>query len=336
MFCRVSGAGFRQLILDVAGAGAKKSVNLTFTGGQLRVQSSGIVIVEDYIDVMDQDTEYESFSTTFSNVILLIGDKMLSIMISGDTMMLVQDSLQYSVLREYTEPIEYECSKTDVRKIDSSQLNVLSKDVKAIETVMRGLGRETFDISISNCRCFIDGSCLAYEMPIQLQDMGITNKVVREVSRIAIGNWKYRVCEGVLVLWSDTKRAMVSTSVVDKQHIRMLDALPKSMRLIRDKLDLRYYVDMFETLYKIYNDSLVNITVGEEGLGVFIDNGQARISVGSNIQKLCTIQVSMQQALCLVRVMGQYNDLDVYGGDNKICLVQKSNNKKLTLAGSVY
>ena len=58
MLFRVSGARFREALIGVAGVGTKKPVNLTFTPGSLRIQSSNIIIVEENIEVLEQDTDY--------------------------------------------------------------------------------------------------------------------------------------------------------------------------------------------------------------------------------------------------------------------------------------
>lgn len=336
MLFRVSGASFRKVILNVAGAGAKKSVNLTFTKGQMRVQASGVMIVEDFISVMEQDTDYESFSATMSGVIALIKDTTLDIVINGDTMSLTQVGFSYSVLRNYTEPIEYACDIQLNEAINKSQLSIVAKDIRAVELVVKGLGKETFNILVSRNKCYIDGQCLAYEAPLQLQDITITNKVFKELARSLSGNWCYGVQNNVLVLRSGRKRMLVAAEAVDKHHVSVLSSLGQGMKLLASGLEVGSYAEMFEALYKVYNSSLVNLIIGSDGLCIFIDNGEARIVAGYCSEKLCTVQLSMQQAMSIIRIMGQYGSLDVYRGSNKICLVQRSSNKKLTLAGSVF
>jgi hypothetical protein len=337
MLFRVSGARFREALIGVAGVGTKKPVNLTFTPGSLRIQSSNIIIVEENIEVLEQDTDYESFSATMNNTVDLIdSDEVLNIAVNGDTMTLSQTLLNYTVGREYAEAIEYKEVSNDYEQIDRNQLSNIVKDIRAIELITKTLGKDAFAVYVYNGRCFIDGQCIAYEAPLNLPNAGVTNKVLKELVRVCRGNTSACVQDKVLSVKSANKRILVATDVVDMQHVKVLQSISSNMKLLTSNFDISPYTGILETFLKVYSGSLANITIGEDGMFVFMDNGEAKVVAGKQVDRICSIQLSMQQAVCMSHIMGSLGGIDIYGGNNKICLVQKSSNKKLTLAGSVY
>lgn len=337
MLFRVSGASFREALISVAGVGTKKPVNLTFMPGSLRIQSSNIIVVEESIKVLEQDTDYESFSATMNNTVDLIdGDEVLNIAVNGDTMTLSQTLLNYTVGREYAEAIEYKEISNNYVQVDKNQLNNVVKDIRAIELITKTLGKETFAVYIYNDRCFIDGQCIAYEAPLNLPNAGVTNKVLKELVRVCKGTTNACIQSKVLSLKSENKRILVTTDTVDIQHIKVLQSISSNMKLLVSNFDISPYTGILETFLKVYSGSLANITIGKDGMFVFMDNGEAKVIAGKQVDRICSIQLSMQQAVCMSHIMGSLGGIDIYGGNNKICLVQKSSNKKLTLAGSVY
>lgn len=337
MLFRVSGAGFKQVIQNVAGTGAKKPINLTFKNGKLRVQSSSIVIVEESMPILESDADYESFSTTMNNTIELINpDEVLNIVVSGDTMTLMQSTLNYTVVREYIEAIEYNQEKSEKVLINIGQLNNVLKDVRAIELVTKTLGKEAFAIYVKDGMCYVDGQCIAYEAPLSLPDVGITNKVIKELSRVCKGSAEAFTSDNVLTIHSGDKRILVTTDIVDRQHVNVLKTLSDGMKLIVKDFDISSYNATLEVFLKVYSNSLVNVIIGNDGLTLYLDNGEVKVVAGKQVERLCSIQLSMQQAVCMSHVMGSLGGIDIYGGNNKICLVQKNSNKKLTLAGTLY
>lgn len=338
MLFRVSGSSFKQVMSDVAGSSAKKTVNFTFRKGTLRIQAANIVIVEEYIPIIEQDADYESFSTTLNNTIELINpDEVLNIAVNGDTMTLMQGLFNYSVIREYAEAVEYSLDQNlNWVPLNLNQLNEVCKDVRAIELVTKTLGTESFSIAVTSNTCYIDGQCICYQAPLNLPDCTISNKVLKELVRLCKGSSKAALDKGVLSISSGDKRILATVELTDLQHVKVLQQLIQGMKLLVQQFDISRYSSIFDVFLKVYSNSLASLTIGKDGMTIYMDNGEARVVAGMLVESLCSIQLSIQEAVCMTRIMGSVSSIEVYGGTNKICLVQKNNNKRLTLAGTTY
>ena len=337
MLFRVSGASFKWAVTEVIGGSSKKSINFTFKEKKLRLQANTIVVVEEFVDIIEQDIDSESFTATLDNTINLINpEHVLNIRINGDTMVLSQQAFEYAVTREYEEAIEYACQSTDISNVDKVQLTEVEKDVRSLELVTRTFGLDSVTVAVYEKVCYVDGKSIVYIAPLDLPNVSMTSRTLKALKNVLKGNATMCLDKQTLVFACDGKRVLSTVDIPDVQAINSLRSIPNSMKLLSKEFDIGRYSSTIEILYKVYKNSLVNVSICRDGLSLFVDNGVAKIMAGNGQDKLCTIQLSMQQAFCMCKIMGEVDTVDVYGGVNKICLKQKNSKKTLMLAGITY
>lgn len=332
----LSGSSFKRALSQILGTSSKKSVNFTFSKGKLRLQTSDIIIIEDTIDILEQDCDSESFTAVINNAVTLLDDNYtVKITIMENTMIISQMLFSYTVAREYADAIEYDLKDTEYKDVDIAQLSGIDKDLRAIDAVTRSFGMESVEVNIYKGVCYVDGKSLAYMSKFDFPDMAISSKTIKELKRV-LKKSEMAMKGNIVEFRQDTKRILTDVLPVDIQTVNSLNNLKNGLKLLVQDFEIESYSSSIETIYKIYKNILLDITICEDGMIIATNNEKIKLVTGRGSKKLCTIQLSIYQALCMSRIFNSGSNVDIYGGSNKICLISKSSKRVLILAGTIF
>ncbi|MBQ2885907.1 MAG: hypothetical protein IJE43_19450 [Alphaproteobacteria bacterium] len=335
---KLSGASFKRALIGILGGSSKKAVNFTFTQGLLRLQSNDVIVVEDFVEVLEQDTTSHSFTAIINNTIQLIHSKMnVIVQISGDKLTIIQNDFQYNVDREYMEAVEYKTPELSTSILKVQDLVVLDKDLKALEAVTKLYGSSNINVYISDGVICSKAGDIAYIATMDLCDMSLSNQIIKTLCKSIKDDVTYIKEDNVLSCFDAGRRLLVNVGKTDKQTINGIKKICNECKPLVEGFSLSSYKQTVEILHKVYPNTIVNLSVCKNGFIIYANNEIANIKVGLGTKPLCTIQISMQQLMSLFKILGE-DTVDIYGGNNKICVKQRysSYNKILILAGILY
>ena len=319
-----------------------QTINFFCDGKELYLQTFGLVISDIKIPIISSDTSNLDISVTVDNTIkLLNANEDVVLEVYEDVMRIVQSHMTYDTTKSYESGMRTKAFDLNFdRTFNLESIKNYVAASKALDEIAKILAVNKVSVSVSNGRAFMKYSNTAFVKNLDLPDCTIASEVLRKVvstlERSKTNKYYYDE-ENNVIYFQISLNEVVAVPITKKnnQQVELITEIINNTRSI-GTINFALYAEHMETIYKNYKKLMVELSICDSGLRMFIDQSPTQIVIGTNSNAKCTIQVSTAQLQAICRVFGEYTDVEVRKGENKICLVHQNSNSALVLAGLVY
>lgn len=342
MFVRVSGAEFTKVINNIV-ITSKETVHFYSKDGWLYIQGHSVIIYDARIPVLEAEygngMEFSCSAVVNKEIKLLNPQLDVVLRMVGDILNIEQNVFSYTTEQSYEGVVD---SRAFEQEFDRRYSGVLLRSCvytcKALDSVARSLGVSYSAINIKNGVAYLAYSNTALITPLDLPDGTISNETLKKIL-VFTDKVTNSVCclVGDVIYFKVSDNEVVSTTigVVDDKLVEDLNNMISSMVNVGDVSVSKYAKDM-QLITKIYPKALLDLTVTETGLRVFMDNINSKLVFGDSGKDKCSCKMSTSQLVALQKIYNDDNNVAVKRGENKICLCQKNSKRILLIAGLVY
>lgn len=339
MFIRVSGAQFRN-VLERMLSTRTDNINFYKEGNRLYMHTYGNIIYNVYIDILESDTDEFEVTAIIEKLVGLLSDEPVTITKTEELLIITQSNFEYSATVGYETRIQSnaytcECSEPFPKGVVSS----LVLDCKTLDGLARDLGMHYAPINIHNGQAYVLYSNTGLVEDVGLKDMCIGSDVLAKVLSI-IGKREatYYVDYQRSVMYvkcSESEVIVVNITDVNKRTVETALNYVNAVMEVTD-VDMTKYNDVFTLISQLYTKTLLDLSVCDKELAVYIGSATKQFRTGFNSLPLFTLKMSTSQLSALCKMFGKFNNVSVKRGDNKVCLEQKTLRKQLLISGLLY
>lgn len=343
MFVRIPGDIFKTTILSLIQGSQKTSVNFLLRGNTLYLQTSGVLVDDKKINVTEYDSEdtCEITVNIDQTINLLNKEEMVDISVRGEVMEIRQESFKFSATKLPEERIDSDVfgKKKDVTLYTDELINYIHS-TKALDEVSKILAVGMSPVHIHNGTAYLYYSNTVYVNKLNLPNCAISSELIRKLVPVLgrSDNAKYLYDEDAGLMYIDISTSEVVTLTIQRLNHQMVQGIKNIEVNLRDvgRISMVKYKDYMETICKAYKKLLIELSVCEDGIRLFVDNGNTKFDIGSKKGSLVSIKISTAQLLAIVRLFGSSSDVVIQRGDNSLCFAQQNSRKKLIIAGMLY
>ena len=341
MFARVSGDDFSTSIKAVL-KNSGMAVNFHTENGRLYLQASGVIIYNAWIPLLECDEEGIDITVSLDASLQLVDvTKDVVIKQLGNVLSISQEGFSVAAQIAYTERIEDKSFSSDFdRKFEIADLRHCLKECQALDNIARGLSLSYSSITVSEGKAYVQYSNACYATAFNFPDMTVAVEALKTLSNFlkdVKGQVKYGLDLEHRVMYvqlSDRSVVAMAYSECNKKAVESAEMLKTELYDITT-VNMETYYDDLSLVVQIYPKVLMQLSVCENGLSVFVDNISTQFKYGSTNKAIFTITLSSSQVLAACKIFSE-GDVSIKKGINKICISREISKQTLVLAGTIF
>lgn len=340
MFVRVSGNEFATVIERIAPS--NETVYFKVMNNMLYLQAHGVLIYDARIPILDCDAEGASlsYSAVLDKALSLLNKKEdITITVNGEILFIEQESFSYTADKSYEDRVDTRSFELNYDiGYSKEQLRGLVASCRALDTVVRTLGVAFGPVSIKDGYAYPTSSSTAMVVPSDLPNMKISKEILSKINS-AVSAGKFNLCtiDGSTIYFKINENEVVSTSIGEPsdEAVESITTLVQECKGVTS-IALSRYNEEIQKIVSIYPKTLTNFGITENGISIYVDNINTKITYGDTGRIILGIKISTAQLSVIQRMFGECTGVEVLKGVNVLCLQQKNLDKKLMIAGLVY
>jgi len=344
MKLQVVTAKLKSVLIDLLKGSSKVCVNFYVVGNKLYLQSSSAVTIEKEIDVTVTEFDvHNDISVFLDRTVELLNDAelMTEVRIDGNVLMMVQSNITHSAPKQPELRMDIDRSKIEVNEtFPIVKLHSVVRSNRALDEVAKELARPTANVSIVGGYAYIRYETMLYKCKADLPDMQITDEVAKSICKVlsSQGTVKYKFDEetGSVYLKDGSGLIVVAPALtpqyaVAKEFANIAEGLQKVT-----EINFTRFTEIFNTLCKVYSKRLIGLSVCDGDFRVLVNSGETQLDVGSAKNPIVSLEVSIAQLSAMNKCFKESTAVEVWKGDNVLCLKEKTYGGTLIMAGMLY
>lgn len=323
----------------------KVSVNLTFRGDSLIIQSSNEFLLDTVIKVESNDEDC-SYSISINNCLLLFGiDNDIVELIKYDKYVVIKKgflSIPFETVYDERISLSYGDSSSSCL-IDANVIKDISYIFKSLSSVSKILDRGEPDVTINNgiAYCMYQDTISMSTIPLSFPNVCIPYNTFNNLVKI-VDNGKINISDyssKKVLLLNTSNNNLISLSY-KKIVLDSINALRNILDSLKDLGDFNIkYIKTLELLYKCYpRESITLNFYDNKSVGLVLNNNDgysitSKTDESNNIIK--SIIINTAQLDSILKLFKSDTTLNICIGDDIICM--KSITKRtLVLSGMTF